>query len=82
MTKETIKKVIKEAREHSEPIVADALAKGVNQLSNEMNDVVSDANQPPRILLRNIATTLKNGAITTGKEMMTRGVESIQKNQE
>ncbi|WP_208591996.1 hypothetical protein [Gracilibacillus suaedae] len=79
MAKDTLKKLIKEAREHSEPIVTDALINGATRLSDEMNHVVSDVNQPPRVLLEKMATTLRNSAITTGKEMMTKGVESIQK---
>ncbi|QGH36752.1 hypothetical protein GI584_23035 [Gracilibacillus salitolerans] len=77
MTKDVIK-VIKEAREHSEPFVTDALIRGVTRLSNEMNDVAIDVNQSPRMLLGKMAITLRNGAITTGKEMMTRGLERMQ----
>ncbi|MGP4039121.1 hypothetical protein ACTWP4_04310 [Gracilibacillus sp. D59] len=79
MIKDIIKEVIKDTKEHSEPIVADALTKGATHLSNKMNDVVNDVNQSPPILLKEIAITLRNSAIITGREMMMRELEFIQK---
>ncbi|MBD1379824.1 hypothetical protein [Metabacillus arenae] len=80
MSKDAFKKIVKNIRKQTEPIIATALINGATRVSNEMNDVVSDGNQSPRILLRKIAITLRSGVIATGQEMITSGVESIKKN--
>jgi hypothetical protein len=80
MSKDALKKIVKEIRKQSEPIIATALITGATRVSNEMNVAVSDVNQSPRILLGKIATTLRSGAIAAGQEMMTNGLESIKKN--
>ncbi|MGM0877056.1 MAG: hypothetical protein ACQEWV_20495 [Bacillota bacterium] len=80
MSKDALNKIVKKIRKQSEPIIATALINGATRVSNEMNVVVSDVNQSPRILLGKIITILRSGAIATGQEMMKNGLESIKKN--
>ncbi|WP_054788158.1 hypothetical protein [Gracilibacillus dipsosauri] len=75
MANDKVKKVIQEAREYSEPIVTDALMKGVTRIRTEMDDVATDEDQSLKMFLRKMAITLRNGAVTSGKEMLSNGLK-------
>ncbi|USK34640.1 hypothetical protein LIT25_04560 [Bacillus sp. F19] len=77
MSKDAFKKIVKKISEQSKPIITTALITGATRFINEMDVEVSgsDVNQSPRIL-----TTLRNGAVAAGQEMMTNGLEGIKKN--
>ncbi len=81
MSKEDVKKVVKNIQTQSQPILSSALVTGATRISNEMNHAVSGLDQSPAILLGKIVTSLMSGAKAAGQEMMTSGMESIKKNQ-
>jgi hypothetical protein len=80
MSTDALKKIVKNIREQSEPIIAAALITAATRVSDEMNVAVSDVNQSPQILLGKIAATLRSGAKAAGQEMITNGLESMKKN--
>ncbi|SHM73893.1 hypothetical protein [Gracilibacillus kekensis] len=80
MTKEEIKRFARKIRTESQPIISSALVTGATRISDEMNHAVRGVHHSPTILLSRIATSLRNGAIAAGQEMMVSGVENVKKN--
>ncbi|MFC4402440.1 hypothetical protein [Gracilibacillus xinjiangensis] len=79
MEKPNLKRLAEDLKEQSKPIISAALINGATHISNKMNDAVSDVNQSPKVLLRRISTTLRNGAMLVGSEIMANSTEIIRK---
>ncbi|SES16338.1 hypothetical protein SAMN04487944_12131 [Gracilibacillus ureilyticus] len=79
MERPDLKKLADDLKEQSKPIITEALINGANHISNGMNNAVGDVNQSPKVLLRSISTTLRNGVMLVGQEILANSTDIIKK---
>ncbi|UOQ49698.1 hypothetical protein MUN88_06360 [Gracilibacillus caseinilyticus] len=79
MSKDVINGVVKEFRDQVTPLVESALNTGTNHFSQEIRKVVQVNSQSPKEFLIETSATLKKGAIEAGRELLTKGIEQLEK---